>query len=118
MQIARMKNNIYRTKNNLSSSHPVSLEEWSDQKWRKEREDWRALVGDRSDKPPRYIAIHEAGHAVASFRFRYDFWVVKLNPRSGALVPRNYYPRDEDYNVRRAISLRLALRGGSWERQT
>ena len=102
-------------KNNPTTLHTlhdrqpsIAREEWTDEKWRKEREDWRALVGDwssRSDKPPRYIAIHEAGHAIAACRFRHGFWFVKLNPRSGASVPRNYQPRERDYKLRRAIGL-------------
>jgi hypothetical protein len=84
----------------------LKLEEWSAEKWRREREDWRALVRDwKNHKPPRYIAIHEAGHAVAACRFRHGFWFVKLNPRSGASVPRDYHPRDEEHKIRRAICL-------------
>ena len=116
--LSRWNQNPNMVKNNPSTLHtlhdrqpPLSreackLEVWTDEKWRKEREDWRALVGNwKNHKPPRYIAIHEAGHAIAACRFRRGFLFVKLNPGSGASVPRNYQPRERDYKLRRAIGL-------------
>jgi hypothetical protein len=87
-----------------SPRHPAVLEEWTDQKWSSERELWKAAWGAYQPAvPSKSTAIHEAGHAIAACRFRYGFWFAKLTFKGGAVVPRDYWPKDREYLLRRLI---------------
>ena len=80
------------------------LEEWTDQKWLSERELWKAAWGAyNAAVPSKSTAIYEAGHAIAACRFRYGFWFAKLTFNGGAVVPRDYWPKDREYLLRRLI---------------
>jgi hypothetical protein len=81
----------------------VRLRKWTAEELQREREAWSRHGPYRPDLVPEYVAIHEAGHAIAACRFRYGFVFAKVLFNSGAVVPLDYWPKDREYLLRRLI---------------
>ena len=94
---------LYHSTNAKGLQSWLRLRKWTVEELQREREAWNKHGTYRPDLVPEYVAIHEAGHAIAACRFRYGFVFAKVMFKSGAVVPLDYWPRDREYLLRRLI---------------